>query len=356
MVYSLIYGLITLSILILVHELGHFLFARISNVKVLTFSIGFGKKILRYKKGETEYAISLFPLGGYVKLLGESPGEELKEEEIPRSYSHKSPFVKLLIAFSGPFFNFFFAFLVFTILFATGYKVMTTKIGGVEKGYPAQLAGLKEGDEVIMIDGKRVMEWTDLTEILSAKKEGEGVTITVRRDGEIKHFFLIPKTIESKTVFGEKVKRKVIGILASGEFKVKKDPPFEALKKGINQTVKLTGFTIFGIWKLLEGAISPSEVGGPLLIMEIAGKQAKEGKRNFLYFLGLVSVNLAVINLLPIPVLDGGYILFHLVEIFSRRRLSTRWIEISQRIGMGVLVAIMFLAFFNDVMRIFHGR
>lgn len=356
MLLSLVYGLLTLSILIIVHELGHLLFAKISNVKVLTFSVGFGKKILKLRIGETEYAISLFPLGGYVKLLGESPFEELKEEEIERSYFYKNPSTKLIIALSGPAANLFFAFLVFSILLSSGYKVLTTKIGRVEKGYPAYEAGIKEGDRIIKIDGKKVEAWGEITEILNRKKEGEKVILTIKREDKIMEFIITPKVVESKTIFGEKVKRKVIGIFASDEFIVKKEAPAMAVLKGLSQTLNLSIITIVGIWKLLVGVISPSEVGGPLMIMEVAGKQAREGGRNFLYFLGLVSVNLAIINLLPIPVLDGGYIFFHLIEIVLRRRLSTRWIEISQRVGMGVLVAIMILAFFNDVMRIFHGK
>ncbi|MCX7856802.1 MAG: RIP metalloprotease RseP [Deltaproteobacteria bacterium] len=356
MAQSIIYGLVTLSILIIVHELGHFLFARLSNVKVLIFSIGFGKRLITYKKGETEYVISLFPLGGYVKLLGESPEEELRDEDVTRSYSHKSPLTKLMIAFSGPLANLVFAFFVFSLLLASGYKVLTTKVGNVEKGYPAYEAGIKKGDKILAIDGKKVEEWSDLTGILNDKKEGESVTLTVMDEKGIREVVLVPKVVESKTVFGEKIKRKVIGITASDEFMVKKEPFTQAVIKGLNQTVNLTFLTLVGIWKLLQGVISPSEIGGPLMIMEVAGKQAKEGKRNFLYFLGLISVNLAVINLLPIPVLDGGYILFHMIEVVSRKRISPRWIEVSQRIGMGVLIGIMVLAFFNDIMRMFHGK
>ena len=356
MLQSIFYGLITLSILIVVHELGHFFLAHISNVRVLTFSVGFGRKVLRLKKGETEYAISLFPLGGYVKLLGESPGEELREEDLPWSYSHKSPSIKLLIAFSGPLANFLFAVLVFFILLATGYNVLTTKVGGVEKGYPAQEAGIKEGDRIVAIDGKRVEEWGELTEILNSKNEGESVTVTVKRGDRLIDFVLTPKVMEGKNIFGERKTRKVIGITASNEFVVKREKVLDAVVKSVNQTVNLTALTIIGIWKLIKGAVSPSELGGPLMIMEVAGKQAKEGKRNFLYFLALISINLSVINLLPIPVLDGGYILFHLLEMFLRKRLSIQWMEVSQKIGMGVLVAIMVLAFFNDIIRIFHGR
>ncbi|MCS7280904.1 MAG: RIP metalloprotease RseP [Desulfobacterota bacterium] len=356
MIESVVYGLVTLSILIFVHEVGHFVVARLAGIKVITFSIGFGKKLIRWKRGETEYAISLFPLGGYVKLLGESPDEPLKEDDIPRSYIHKRPIVKLFVAFSGPLANFIFAFLVFFTLLSTGYKVLSTKVGKVEKSYPAHEVGIEAGDRIVEIDGKKVEEWGELTAILAAKKEGESVNIKVMRKDSIKEFTVTPKVVEGKNIFGERVKRKVIGIVASDEYIMKREPILSAIEKGVTQTVNLTALTLMGIWKLIRGVISPSEIGGPLMIMDVAGKQAKEGKRNFLYFLGLISVNLAIINLLPIPVLDGGYIVLHLVEMVSRRRISTRWIEVSQRIGIGLLVGIMALAFFNDVMRFFRGK
>lgn len=356
MVLNIVYGLITLGILILVHELGHFILARISNVKVVTFSIGFGKKLLKFKGRETEYVLSAFPLGGYVKLLGESYDEILEEEEKERSYIHKKPGTKLLIALSGPLANLIFAYIIFVLLLSTGYKVLGTKVGGVEENFPAYEAGIRKGDRIVELDGQKVEEWVDITQILNQKRENEPVRVKVLRDGKEIEFSLFPKVVESKTIFGEKVSRKVIGVTASDEYIEKRDPLLSAIVKGFYQTVNLTVLTVVGIVKIIEGVVSPKEIGGPIMIMEVAGKQAKEGKRNFLYFLGLISVNLAVINLLPIPVLDGGHIFFHLIELILRRRLSQRYLEVSQRIGLGIVFAIMALAFFNDLMRIFHGK
>lgn len=356
MVISVLYGLVTLGILILVHELGHFILARVSNVKVVTFSIGFGRKIITFRGKETEYALSVFPLGGYVKLLGESEDEILKEEDKDRSYIYKRPGTKLLIALSGPLANMFFAYLIFVILLSTGYKVLGTKVGGVEENFPAYEVGIRKGDRILEIDGIKVEEWVDITQILNQKKENEGVRIKVEREGKELDFFLYPKVVESRTIFGEKISRKVIGVTASDDYIEKKDPVLTAIYKGFNQTINLTLITVVGIGKIIKGVVSPKEIGGPLMIMEVAGKQAKEGKRNFLYFLGLISVNLAVINLLPIPVLDGGHIFFHVIELLSGRRLSQKYLEVSQRIGLGIIFAIMALAFFNDLMRIFHAK
>lgn len=355
MVMSIIYGIIALSLLILVHELGHFLVARLSNVKVLTFSLGFGKKLLSYKKGETEYALSLVPLGGYVKLLGESPDDEVREEDIPRSYAHKPPFVKILIAFSGPFFNLIFAALLFYVVFVSGYSVLSTKVGTVEKGYPAYEAGIKEGDIIVSIEGRQIAEWSDIMETMMDARSGP-LRFTVSRDGKPVNMAITPKETESKNIFGEPVRRKVIGITASSEMVSKKDTLLEATTKAFYQTYNLSRITLLGIVKLVMGNISPKNVGGPLLILEVAGKQAREGVTSLIYFVAIISINLGIVNLLPIPILDGGHILFHIIEIITRRRMSQRWVDIAQKVGMGILVAVMVLAFFNDIMRIVVGK
>jgi regulator of sigma E protease len=355
MVINIIYGFIALSLLILVHELGHFLVARWANVKVLSFSLGFGKKLLRHKKGDTEYAISAIPLGGYVKMLGEAPGEEVPEEEKNRSYSHKPPFVKILIVFMGPFFNILLALVLFYFVFLSGYSVLSTKVGSVDKDYPAYKAGIMEGDTIVAIDGKSISEWTDLTDAME-KTGSQPIKVTVKRNGNSLDISVTPKEMESKNIFGDAIKRKVIGVAASNEFIEKKETVSDAAVKAVYQTYNLTKITIVGIVKLVQGSISPKQVGGPLLILEIAGKQAKEGKKNLIYFIAIISINLAVINLLPIPILDGGHILFHIIEIVIRRRVSEKFIEISQKVGMGILVCIMALAFFNDIMRLFFGK
>jgi regulator of sigma E protease len=353
---NIFYGIIALSLLILVHELGHFLVARKANVKVLAFSLGFGKKLFSFKKGETEYALSAVPLGGYVKLLGESPDDEIAEEDIPRSYAHKPPIVKIMIAFAGPFFNLLFACLLFYIIFVSGYNVLSTKVGGVEKGYPAYAAGIKEGDTIVSIEGKPITEWGDLMEVM-AESETRPMTFTVKRDGSLLNFTITPKETESKNIFGEMTKRRVIGVSASNEFITRTETLGGAASKAVYQTYNLSNLTIVGIIKLIEGSISPKNIGGPLLILEVAGKQAKEGKKNLIFFVAIISINLGVVNLLPIPVLDGGHIFVHLLEIITRRRISQKWVEVSQKIGMGILIAIMVLAFFNDIMRLFtHGK
>ncbi len=350
---SILYALIALSILIFAHELGHYLVARLANVKVLVFSLGFGKKLFRFTKGDTEYALSAVPLGGYVKLLGESPDEAVPEEEMPRSYSHKPPLVKILIAFSGPFFNVLLACLIFFIIFVSGHSVLSTKVGSVEKGFPADAAGIKAGDVITSIEGKKIEEWPELMDIM-AKSEVKPLRIGVRRDGQEFETLITPRQIEGTNIFGEKIERKVIGIVASNDFLERKETLGGAASKAVGQTYMLCELTVVGIVKLIKGSISPKNVGGPLLILEAAGKQAKEGKRNFAYFIALISINLAIVNLLPIPILDGGHILFYVIELVVRRKISQRSVEIAQKVGITILVLIMALAFFNDLDRLFN--
>jgi regulator of sigma E protease len=352
---SIIYGIVALSFLILVHELGHFLFARLFNVKVLTFSLGFGKKLIKFTKGETEYALSLVPLGGYVKLLGESEEDEVKEEDLPRSYSEKPPLAKMLIAFSGPLFNILFAGLIFAIVFASGYQVLTTKVGEVQQGFPASTAGIQPGDVILRIEGKEIGEWSDLMEEMAKAPSGP-LKFSVQRGENRFDLVITPREIEGKNIFGETIHRKVIGVTASSDFVTRKEGIAGAASKAVVQTYNLTRVTILGIVKLVAGSISPRNIGGPLMILDVAGKQAKEGKKNLAYFIAIISINLGVVNLLPIPILDGGHILFHIIELVTRRKVSQKWIEITQKIGLGILICIMALAFFNDIMRLFFGK
>jgi regulator of sigma E protease len=352
---NVIYAIIALSILIFVHEMGHFIMARIVNVKVLVFSLGFGKKLLSFRKGETEYALSAVPLGGYVKLLGESTEDTVPEEEADRSYSNKPPIIRILIAFVGPLFNILFAGFLFFIIFASGYSVLSTKVGSVEKGYPAEAAGIQEGDIITSVEGTPVEEWSDLMDVM-AKAEMKPLKFGIKRDGTSLEVTITPKETDSKNIFGETTKRKVIGVVASSSFVERRETPLGALTRAVTQTYTLSELTVVGVVKLIQGSISPKNIGGPILILQTAGKTAKEGKRNFAYFVAIISINLGVVNLLPIPILDGGHIFFYVLELVIRRKIPLKTVEIAQKVGMAVLVMIMLLATVNDVTRIFYGK
>ena len=355
MLINLIYFIIVLSILIFVHEFGHFLVARITGVKVLTFSLGFGKKLLTFRKGETEYVVSALPLGGYVKMLGESTDDVVAEEEASRSYSNKPPIVRTMIAFAGPFFNILFAAVVFFVIFVTGYPALstTTEVGQVMPGDPAYAAGIKPGDVIARIDGKEVRDWTDLQKTITGSPESRPMHFEIKRDGRTIDVWITPRLRDEKNIFQETVgKTRLIGVAPATE--IRKEAPAAAASKAVADTVRLTELTVIGIVKLIKGSISAKNVGGPIFIFQQMGEHAKAGKSSFLSFLALISINLGVINLLPVPILDGGHIAFSIIEIVVRRKIPTKALEVAQKIGLSILVLIMALAFFNDFMRIFH--
>ncbi len=354
---NLLYFAIVLSILIFVHEFGHFLVARLTDVKVLTFSLGFGKKLVSFKRGETEYVVSAVPLGGYVKMLGETTDDVIPEEEMGRSFANKPPLVKMLIAFAGPFFNVVFAALIFFTILLTGYPVpsTTTEIGQVPEGNPAYQAGLKSGDVITRIDGRPVGQWTDLQKAVNSADLAHPLRFQIDRHGKTLNIDIMPKVTDEKNVFGETVgKIKIIGVGPANV--TKKESLTGAASKAVVDTYSLTELTVVGIAKLIGGSISAKNVGGPILIFQQVGKTMQAGKSSFLSFLALISINLGVVNLLPIPVLDGSHILFSFIEFVIRRKIPQKTVEWSQKVGIGILICIMVLATFNDVMRFFHVR
>ena len=243
-------------------------------MKILAFSLGFGKKLLSFKRGETEYALSAVPLGGYVKLLGESPDEEVPEAEIPRSYTHKPPWIKILIGFAGPFFNIILACLLFFIIFLSGLSVLSTKVGSVEKGFPADVAGIKAGDVITSIDGRRIEEWAELIDMM-AKSDLKPMKFGARRDGQSFDTMITPWEMEATNIFGEKVTRKVIGIVASNAFLQRKETLGGAASKAVIQTYTLSELTVIGIVKLIKGSISPKISGAPFLFLRQQGSRPK---------------------------------------------------------------------------------
>ena len=358
---SFLYFLIALALLILVHEFGHFMVARIFNIKVLVFSIGFGKKLVRYVKGDTEYAISIVPMGGYVKLLGESPDEEVAEEDKARSFSHKPPYVRILVAIAGPLFNVLLALVVFFFISVIGYNVPSARVGKVADNMPAKAAGIQKGDIITKVDGNEITEFLDIASSLE-KVQADTVKVTVDRNGKSMDFTVTPTVIQEKDIFGDPFSRKVLGIERSDEVIKKRQSPLKALPLSFYMTWEYSRITVVGVVKIIQGTISPRNIGGPVLIFQEASKRAKKGFTDFALFFALISINLGVINLLPIPVLDGGHILFNAIEIVIRRRIPQKVQEIAQTVGLVILLLIMVFAFYNDFDRIFdfskyfHGK
>lgn len=352
--------IVVLGMLIFVHEFGHFIWAKLFGVKVLKFSLGFGPKLISKQLGETEYLVSAFPLGGYVKMFGESPGEVAEEKmtgaDIRCSFSMRPVWQRFIIVAGGPFFNLVFAFLLFFfIVLAAGLPqpVETTTISGVGPDSPAAAAGLLPNDTIIAIDGQETNRWEDVS-MLIKNSDGRQVILTIRRDGSTVEFPMQPRMEKTKNIFGEVVgERYMVGIARSEEVIYEKVGFLAALEAGISQTWTWTYLTVMGLVKIIQKVVPASELGGPILIAKIAGERMEAGWINFLYFMAVLSVNLGILNLLPIPILDGGHLVYFTVEAILRKPLHPKIIEILQQVGLVLLVTLMIFVFYNDLMRFF---
>ena len=342
---------ILLGVLIFVHELGHFLLAKYLGVGVLKFSLGFGPKLIGKKVGETEYMISLVPLGGYVKLLGESDTDDVLPQDEKRSFVKQHVLKKIAIVVAGPMFNFLFAIFAFAVIFMVGVPSLTTDIGSVQPGSPAEVAGIRAGDNVLSIDGKSVGRWSDLSEIIT-KSDGREVTLRLNREGNLQDIRVKPEAAKAKNVFGEDVDSWKIGVGASKNVFIERQNPILATWSGIEQTWNITELTLISLVKMVQGVVSPDTLGGPILIAQMAGAHVKKGVMNFVFFMALLSINLAVLNLFPIPVLDGGHLLFFLIELVTGKEVNIKWRERAQQAGFFILVMLMIFVFYNDIMRI----
>jgi len=349
---NIISVIILLGVLVFVHELGHFLMAKWAGVGVLKFSLGFGPKLVGKKIGETEYIISMIPLGGYVKLLGESPDDQLSEDDEKRAFLKQHVLRRIGIVAAGPVFNFLFAIMVFAIVYMIGIPVLTTEVGDIQKGSPAFQAGLKGGDIILAINGEDVSDWGELAGII-VNSEGRELEIKVERNRKIEDFRLKAELIRSENIFGEKVDSYKIGIKASSHTIIERLNPFSALWAGIEQTWYITKITLISIVKMVEGKLSVKTLGGPILIAQMAGARAQEGIVPFIFFMALLSINLGIINLFPVPLLDGGHLLFFIIELISGREVNVKWREMAQQIGFALLIMLMIFVFYNDIVRIF---
>jgi regulator of sigma E protease len=357
---TIFYAIVLLGIVIFFHELGHFLAARLSGVKVLKFSLGFGPKIAGIKRNDTEYLISAIPLGGYVKLYGESPDEEIPEGKRHLSFTHKPVSRRAFIVFSGPLFNILLAVVIFAGVYTAGIPVLTSEIGEVMKDSVAERAGLRAGDRVIEIDGQSITAWDELASRIQRSPE-KPINIKVRRQigggvTEIIVLTVIPKKEKVKNLFGEEIEVGLIGIKPSDKTFIRRLNPLSALGQGFLKTGEVVSLTLLSIVKLIQRVIPIETLGGPIMIFDIAKKSAEAGAMNFFAFMALISINLGVLNLLPVPILDGGHLLLFLIEKIRGRPLSERSISIAQKIGLAFIILLATVAFYNDIMRLIKGK
>ncbi len=303
---TVIYAIIVLGVLIFVHELGHFLLAKLLGVGVEKFSLGFGPKLIGKKVGETEYLISAFPLGGYVKMFGEGgvieggdtplPAEgeaasadagavvaprELTDTEKARSFAHKPPLARIAIVMAGPVFNLLFAWLIFVVLCMIGVPTVTSKVGEALKDKPAARAGIQKDDVIISINGKRISQWDDVAAQIAAGK-GQSVRIIVKRGNEAIPFLITPEPRIAKNLFGESVNGFAIGVASAGEVVTVAYNPFQAVIQGSAQTWKVIDLTFMSLVKMVQRVVPMDSIGGPIMIAKMAGEQASAGGSSFL--------------------------------------------------------------------------
>lgn len=329
----IIMAILAFGILIIVHELGHFTLAKLNGVRVEEFSIGMGPKIFSKQGKETKYSLGIFPIGGYVKMMGEEENVEDK-----RSFSAKSPLRRISIIIAGVFMNYVLAIVIFTcIIHNFGYR--TTIISEIQNATPAYEAGLLKGDKILKTGNSKVFSNDDiLTDIYLSK--GEQIKFLIDRNGEKKEIAITPRTNEEGQfkigVVFENVENPGVGT---------------SVKQSLNQTVSLVSQTFKGLKMIFTGQANlKTDVGGPLTIVKISAETAKAGIWNLANFVGFLSVNLAVFNLLPFPALDGGWCVILLIELITRRKVPDKIVGVLNYVGFAALIGLMILVTIKDIL------
>jgi regulator of sigma E protease len=450
LIQTILAFIVALSILVTIHELGHYLVARWCGVKILRFSVGMGKVIYSRKLGpdQTEWAISILPLGGYVKMLDsrEQGVEKISEQDLPREFNHQSVWKRIAIVAAGPFANFLLAALLFSALYMVGVAEPITKIrvpsqasiayqaglrhsdviasvngnavqtwpemrwkllqlglektdakigverinkdhplsrdmmeillplsqlsskdfegdflstmgfsmarpdavlGTVMENGPASRAGLKEGDRIVEIDGKPILDGLQLLEIIHSSP-GKPLAMLVRQADQE---FDVVVTPEVQVVNKQKTGRIQVQLMLAPEMRSISDAPTAAILKGIEKTWDTSILTFKMLGRMVTGDVSWKNITGPITIADYAGQTARTSLVSYLSFIALISISLGVMNLLPIPVLDGGHLLYYSLEVLTGKPVSERFSEMAQRAGVALLICLMILAFFNDIVR-----
>ncbi len=337
--------------LIFFHELGHFSVARFFRMGVKAFSLGFGPKIFGFTSGKTDYKLSLIPLGGYVALAGETGEEEEEDFGEDELFSNRPAYQRMCVIAAGPIFNFLLAFLIYWFLaMAQGQGVILPTVGGVMSGTPAAEAGFKPADHILSIDGQPIESWSAMVTTIREKGESK-LTFQIDREGKELTLEVTPIVKTIKNLFGEEVTVPMVGISQGGKIEYQ---PVEGIgiMVSLQHTWNMSKVVVKGFVSIIERLIPVESIGGPIMLAQMVHTSAQSGIFDLLAMVAVISINLAIINLLPIPVLDGGHILFLGLEMIFRRPLSDKWKAISMRLGVMLLLMLMALAIFNDVRRL----
>jgi regulator of sigma E protease len=345
--------LIVLSVLVFVHELGHFSVARALGVKVYVFSIGFGKKIFVKQWKGTQWAFSLIPLGGYVKMKGQEDLNPALSNKDPDSYQRLTPFQKILILLAGPGANFLLAFILYIAIGLLGNNHLSPTIGKVIEKSPAYSAGLQKNDKILKINDTEIKTWDDLSGII--KNSSGALKFYVKRDNALRTFIITPKMRDTQNIFKENIRKKMIGIAPAPEIVTVHYSFFDSIVFAYDKTVESSKMIFLGIQKLIQGIVPSSEIGGVISIGSVISEASQSGIVALLTISALISVNLGVLNLLPIPALDGGHIMFNLYEMITKRVPSEKVLINLTISGWVILIGLMGLGIYNDINRLLLG-
>ncbi|MGI6713417.1 MAG: RIP metalloprotease RseP [Bacillota bacterium] len=333
---TIVLSILIFGLLILVHEFGHFIVAKLADVKIDEFSLGMGPKVMQKKKGETVYSLRWFPIGGFVKMAGMEPGED----DEPRGFNKKTVLQRAAIIFAGPLMNFITALVLFILVFmVVGIPSDTNVIGKVVSGAPAETAGLKSGDKIIQIQGTQVATWKEMVLAIRQHPQ-ETIKLIVLRDGSKKEITVVPEK-DPDTGNGQ------IGILQSWERK----GFFTSITLGLERTYEFTKLLVVSLGQMITGTVK-AEVAGPIGVVQMVGEVARYGLASIMTFAGILSINLGVINLFPIPALDGSRLVFLGLEGVRGCPIDPEKENFVHLIGFALLMILMVVITYNDILRL----
>jgi regulator of sigma E protease len=356
--------LIVLTILVFVHELGHYLIARRNGVRIEIFSIGFGPELYGwYDRAGTRWKFSAMPLGGYVKMFGDADPSSglalpaltaLSPEEREVSFHGKRLGQRAAIVAGGPIANFVFAIVVLALLFMTyGQPFTPAEVGQVQPNSAAEQAGIKPGDKIVSINDRAIERFEDVQQLVRLNP-GVAMSIVVQRAGQPVTLSVTPARIQQTDRFGDRHEIGLLGIGRSGVEYVQRDP-ITAISRAVSETWNLSAATLEAMWQIIIGTRNSDELGGPLRIAQMSGEVAQSGAVPLLWFMAVLSINLGLINLFPVPVLDGGHLLFYAAEAIRGKPLGQRAQEYGFRIGLAMVLTLMVFATWNDIVHFWRS-